>query len=71
MINDILAFIMGVVITFIVMIVVFLAIVGVAARNTERLECQVWKFQQEQYEGFFMAPWQIEQCEEYGLMFES
>ncbi len=43
---------------------IFATIDGALARK-EKAECLRWKAEAEQFEGYFLAGWQIDQCSHY------
>lgn len=38
-----------------------------AVTRTERNECLTWKKEAKQYPNFFLATWQRQQCDHYGI----
>ncbi len=65
--NKILKTILCVIIITAICLAVFL-IFEEAVRKQEIRECYQWQEQAEQFEGFFLAGWQEEQCSHYQII---
>ena len=42
-----------------------------AVSKQERLECQQWQAQAEQFPSYYLTRWQAEQCQHYGVEIDS
>ena len=40
-------------------------------KKSEQVECNKWKQEEENYQNYYVTSWQVEQCEQYGITFNS
>lgn len=45
----------------------FIFALGVGVKKTEIAECEVWQLEAVRYPGYFLAGWQKNQCDHYGI----
>jgi hypothetical protein len=50
-----------------VIIIIFLIIAG-GVKKQERAECLKWQVEAEQYQGYYLTDWQIEQCGAHNII---
>jgi len=50
-----------------VLIVAFGVVVNEGLKKTERVECQQWVRDSQQYQGWYSTEWQKQQCLSYGI----
>jgi hypothetical protein len=48
-------------------LIVFVKIFDIGIRRHEKAECLQWQNQSQQYEGWYSADWQKEQCNQFGI----
>jgi hypothetical protein len=49
----------------IVFVLFFAFIANIGIRKQEKLECERWASEAEQYENYYLTDWQVKQCQNY------
>lgn len=49
----------------------FFWLIGVGFDGYEKYECQKWQAEAKTYQGYFLAGWQKDQCDRWGIKIEA